>query len=66
MQQIETVLGHLTQSIEESIESTSPQQQAQKPKNHLSEKLETVTKSLAQLNHTLGQWRRCANGSISR
>ncbi|MBW4558283.1 MAG: hypothetical protein KME59_20620 [Trichormus sp. ATA11-4-KO1] len=56
LQQIETLLEHLTQSIEQSIESTSPQQQSQQP-NHLEEKLETVAKSLAQLNHTLGQLR---------
>lgn len=45
------MLGHLTQSIEQGIESTSPQQQAQQP-SHLEQKLETVTKSLAQINHT--------------
>ncbi|MEH1846891.1 MAG: hypothetical protein V7L25_18315 [Nostoc sp.] len=61
--QIETVLGHLTESIEQSIESTSTQQQAQQL-NKLEEKLETVAKSLAQLNNALGQLRH--NGNTRR
>ncbi len=60
LQQIETVLGHLTQSIEQSIESTSTQQQTQQL-NKLEEKLETVAKSLAQLNNALGQLRHNGN-----
>jgi hypothetical protein len=62
LQQIETMLGDLSQSIEQGIESTSPQQQAQQP-NNLEQKLETVTKSLAQINHTLGQLRHQGNTS---
>jgi len=60
LQQIETVLGHLTQSIEQSIESTSTQHQAQQL-NNLEEKLETVAKSLAQLNNALGKLRHQGN-----
>ena len=60
LQQIATVLGQLTQSIEQSIESTSTQQQAQQL-NKLEEKLETVAKSLAQLNNALGQLRHQGN-----
>jgi uncharacterized membrane protein YccC len=60
LQQIETVLGHLTQSIEQSIESTSTQQPAQQLSN-LEEKLETVAKNLAQLNNALGQLRHQGN-----
>ncbi|MCC2692813.1 hypothetical protein [Nodularia sp. LEGE 04288] len=63
LQQIETMLGHLSQRIEYSIESTSPQQQAQQP-SHLSQKLETVTKSLAQINHTLGQMWKLRNSTV--
>ncbi|MGF1979748.1 MAG: hypothetical protein RMY30_029755 [Nostoc sp. CmiSLP01] len=58
--QIETVLGHITQSIEQSIESPSTQQQTQQL-NKLEEKLETVAKSLAQLNNALGQLRQNGN-----
>jgi transcriptional regulator NrdR family protein len=61
LQQVETVLAHLTQSIEQSIESTSAQQQAQQL-NNLEEKLETVAKSLAQLNNALSQLRQYGNG----
>jgi hypothetical protein len=60
LQQIETILGHLTQSIEQSIESTSTQQQVQKL-NKLEQKLETVANSLAQLNNALGQLRHQGN-----
>ncbi|ACC85406.1 hypothetical protein [Nostoc punctiforme] len=56
LQQIETVLGHLTQSIE----STSTEQQAQQLSN-LEEKLETVAKNVAQLNNALGQLRHQGN-----
>lgn len=56
LHQIETVLGHLTQSIE----SISTEQQAQQL-NNLEEKLETVAKSLAQLNNALGKLRHQGN-----
>ncbi|BAB77354.1 all8024 (plasmid) [Nostoc sp. PCC 7120 = FACHB-418] len=60
LQRIETVLGQLAQSIEQGIESTSTQQQAQQL-NKLEEKLETVAKNLAQLNNALGQLRQQGN-----
>ncbi|QLE59893.1 hypothetical protein [Nostoc sp. TCL26-01] len=60
LQQIETVLGQLTQSIEQGIESTSTPQQAQQL-NKLEEKLETVANNLAKLNNALGQLRQQGN-----
>lgn len=60
LQQIETVLGRLAHSIEQSIESTATRQQAQQL-NKLEEKLETVAKNFAQLNNALGQLRQQGN-----
>ncbi|MBD2680940.1 MULTISPECIES: hypothetical protein [Nostoc] len=65
LQQIETVLEQISQSIEQGIESTATQQQAQQL-NKLEEKLETVAKSLAQLNNALGQLRQNANTAKRR
>lgn len=62
LQQIETMLAQLTQSIEQGIESTLTQQQAQ-PLNDIEAKLETVAKNLAQLNNALVQLRQyCLTG----
>lgn len=60
LQQIEAVLGQISQSIEQGIESTATQQQAQQL-NQLEQKLETVAKNLAQLNNALGQFRHQGN-----